>query len=151
MNRYPASYAHGSFGLNGHLYADGTLNQANASNTVTIDNRSIEPTYREGRDAYHLATGGSLGRVHKGMTLIRLDGRIVAPLTSQEATVSDRERAMLAAFENGEHFPQPDLLICSAGAVCDDFSAIAQRLEQMGFPIVWWEVPRRRPPEPHVR
>jgi hypothetical protein len=99
MNRYPASYAHGSFGLNGHLYADGTLNQANASNTVTIDNRSIEPTYREGRDAYHLATGGSLGRVHKGMTLIRLDGRIVAPLTSQEATVSDRERAMLAAFD----------------------------------------------------
>jgi hypothetical protein len=58
-------------------------------------------------------------------------------------------RAMLAAFQNGEHFPRPDLLICSTGAVCDDFSAIAQRLEKMGFPIVWWEMPRRRPPEPH--
>jgi hypothetical protein len=57
-------------------------------------------------------------------------------------------RAMLAAFQNGLHFPRPDLLICSAGAVCDDFSAIAQRLEKMGFPIVWWEMPRRRPPEP---
>jgi hypothetical protein len=57
-------------------------------------------------------------------------------------------RAMLAAFQNGEHFPRPDLLICSAGAVCDDFSAIAQRLERMGFPIVWWEMPRRRPPGP---
>jgi len=57
-------------------------------------------------------------------------------------------RAMLAAFENGEHFPTPDLLICSAGAVCDDFSAIAQRLERMGYPIVWWEMPRRRPPGP---
>jgi hypothetical protein len=56
-------------------------------------------------------------------------------------------RAMLAAFQNGEHFPRPDLLICSAGAVCDDFSAIAQRLEQTGFPIVWWEMPRRRLPE----
>ena len=56
-------------------------------------------------------------------------------------------RAMLAAFQNGEHFPRPDLLICSTGAVCDDFSAIAQRLEQMGFPIVWWEMPRRREPE----
>ncbi len=41
-------------------------------------------------------------------------------------------RAMLPAFENGEHFPRPDLLICSTGAVCDDFSAIAQRLEHLG-------------------
>ena len=57
-------------------------------------------------------------------------------------------RAMLAAFQNGEHFPRPDLLICSTGAVCDDFSAIAQRLEKMGFPILWWEMPRRRAPEP---
>ncbi len=55
-------------------------------------------------------------------------------------------RAMLAAFQNGEHFPRPDLLICSTGAVCDDFSAIAQRLEKMGFPITWWEMPRRREP-----
>lgn len=57
-------------------------------------------------------------------------------------------RAMLAAFQNGEHFPRPDALICSTGAVCDDFSAIAQRLEKLGFPIVWWEMPRRRPPDP---
>jgi hypothetical protein len=56
-------------------------------------------------------------------------------------------RAMLPAFINGEHFPRPDLLICSTGAVCDDFSAIAQRLEKLGFPIVWWEMPRRRDPE----
>jgi hypothetical protein len=57
-------------------------------------------------------------------------------------------RAMLPAFQNGQHFPPPDALICSTGAVCDDFSAIAQRLEKMGFPIVWWEMPRRRPPDP---
>ena len=57
-------------------------------------------------------------------------------------------RAMLAAFQNGEHFPRPDLLICSTGAICDDFSAIAQRLENTGFPILWWEMPRRREPEP---
>jgi hypothetical protein len=55
-------------------------------------------------------------------------------------------RAMLPAFENGEHFPRPDLLICSAGAVCDDFSAIAQRLEHLGHFIFWWEMPRRRAP-----
>ena len=55
-------------------------------------------------------------------------------------------RAMLAAFQNGEHFPRPDLLICSTGAVCDDFSAIAQRLEHLGHAIFWWEMPRRRAP-----
>ncbi len=57
-------------------------------------------------------------------------------------------RAMLPAFQNGEHFPRPDLLICSTGAVCDDFSAIAQRLERIGHPILWWEMPRRRRPGP---
>jgi hypothetical protein len=57
-------------------------------------------------------------------------------------------RAMLPAFLNGEHFPRPDRLICSTGAVCDDFSAVAQRLEKLGFPILWWEMPRRRPPDP---
>ncbi len=55
-------------------------------------------------------------------------------------------RAMLPAFENGRHFPKPDLLICSTGAICDDFSAIAQRLEHLGHSILWWEIPRRRPP-----
>jgi len=57
-------------------------------------------------------------------------------------------RAMLAAFQDGGHFPRPDFLVCSAGAVCDDFSAIAQRLEKLGFPVLWWEMPRRRAPEP---
>ena len=57
-------------------------------------------------------------------------------------------RAMLPAFQNGEHFPRPDLLICSTGAVCDDFSAIAQRLEHLGHSILWWEMPRRRQPDP---
>jgi len=57
-------------------------------------------------------------------------------------------RAMLAAFDNREHFPIPDLLVCSTGAVCDDFSAIAQRLERLGHAILWWEMPRRRDPGP---
>jgi benzoyl-CoA reductase/2-hydroxyglutaryl-CoA dehydratase subunit BcrC/BadD/HgdB len=57
-------------------------------------------------------------------------------------------RAMLGAFETGAHFPIPDLLTCSVGATCDDFSAIAQRLEAMGHPILWWEAPARRRPDP---
>jgi hypothetical protein len=56
-------------------------------------------------------------------------------------------RAMLGAFARGAHFPRPDLLVSSAGATCDDFSAISQRLAAMGFPILWWEVPHRRKPD----
>jgi len=56
-------------------------------------------------------------------------------------------RAMLPAFQNAEHFPRPDLLVCSAGAICDDFSAIAQWLERLGHAVLWWEMPRRRAPE----
>jgi benzoyl-CoA reductase/2-hydroxyglutaryl-CoA dehydratase subunit BcrC/BadD/HgdB len=40
------------------------------------------------------------------------------------------------------------MLLCSVGATCDDFSAIAQRLNGLGHPIFWWEIPHRRNPEP---
>ena len=56
-------------------------------------------------------------------------------------------RAMLGAFVTEAHFPIPDLLVCSAGAVCDDFSAISQRLNGLGYPILWWEIPHRRKPD----
>ena len=60
-------------------------------------------------------------------------------------------RAMLGAFLTEAHFPIPDLLTCSVGATCDDFSAIAQRLNGLGYPILWWEIPHRRPVEPEEK
>lgn len=60
-------------------------------------------------------------------------------------------RAILGAFTNEAHFPIPDVLTCSVGATCDDFSAVAQRLESLGHPILWWEIPHRRAPEPEER
>jgi len=57
-------------------------------------------------------------------------------------------RAMAGAFVNRAHFPIPDMLTCSVGATCDDFSAVAQRLESLGYPVLWWEMPSRRPPDP---
>lgn len=57
-------------------------------------------------------------------------------------------RAVLGAFLTENHFPIPDLLTCSVGATCDDLSSIAQRLNGMGYPILWWEVPSRRHPDP---
>ncbi len=58
-------------------------------------------------------------------------------------------RALLGAFVSQKNFPMPGLITCSVGATCDDFSAIAQRLESLGFPILWWEIPHRRRPDPH--
>ena len=57
-------------------------------------------------------------------------------------------RAMLGAFALCDRFPIPDLLVCSAGAVCDDFSSVAQRVESLGHKVLWWEIPARRSPEP---
>jgi len=57
-------------------------------------------------------------------------------------------RAMLGAFVTRAHFPIPDMLVCSVGATCDDFSAIAQRLNGLGHHIFWWEIPHRRKPDP---
>jgi benzoyl-CoA reductase/2-hydroxyglutaryl-CoA dehydratase subunit BcrC/BadD/HgdB len=57
-------------------------------------------------------------------------------------------RAMLGAFVTGAHFPLPDSLICSVGATCDDFSAITQMLDGLGYQIFFWEIPHRREPVP---
>ena len=57
-------------------------------------------------------------------------------------------RAMLGAFVSRGHFPIPGMLTCSVGATCDDVTAIAQRLVDLGHEILWWEVPHRRRPEP---
>lgn len=56
-------------------------------------------------------------------------------------------RAMIGACVTGQHFPRPSLMICSTGATCDDFSAIAAHLQTLGFPLFWWEMPHRRTPE----
>ncbi len=57
-------------------------------------------------------------------------------------------RAMVGAFLGEGHFPRPDLVTCSVGATCDDFSAIAQRLNGFGVPVLWWEMPHVRAPDP---
>ncbi len=55
-------------------------------------------------------------------------------------------RALLGAYHAEGHYPRPDLVVCDVGATCDDVSAIVQRLEGDGVPVLWWEMPHRRPP-----
>lgn len=99
MRLYPVSFAHNGFAFNAHLNADGSSNLANLSNSVVIRRRRTEPSFREGRDAYHLGTGGVLGRAHKGLLLIRLWGDIVVPDVGHIAALADKERAFRAAFD----------------------------------------------------
>jgi hypothetical protein len=76
---------------------------------------------------------------------------------SRELEIADRlgiddsfcpVRAMLGAIVGGHRFPIPDLFTCSVGATCDDYSAIAQFLNGLGYPVLWWEIPVRHPVEP---
>jgi len=91
--------------------------------------------------------------------VFRPDAAWCMPLSMEtgvcDALVADRcgidasfcpARSVLGAMLSNVHFPPPRLLVCSAGAACDDFTAIAQRLESLGHPVCWWEMPRRRNP-----
>jgi hypothetical protein len=57
-------------------------------------------------------------------------------------------RALLGCYAAGSDFPAPDLDVCAVGATCDDFSAVAQRLAGLGRPLLWWELPAFRDPDP---
>lgn len=99
MLGFPASFAHGSFALNGQYNADGSKNRSGVHTAVTIDERQFNTAFRDVRDPYHLAQGGQLGRIHKNFLTLQLGGRIQSPNTGQNATQSDVERAMRAAFD----------------------------------------------------
>jgi hypothetical protein len=94
-----ASYGHNGFVFGEHYDAAGVVDYTKVNDTVVIDEREIDTGFRDLRDPYHLTTGGALGRVHKNFTTIRMSGRILVPDASQQASLSDRERALLAAFD----------------------------------------------------
>ncbi|MEO0095276.1 MAG: 2-hydroxyacyl-CoA dehydratase family protein [candidate division WOR-3 bacterium] len=56
-------------------------------------------------------------------------------------------RAVISAFYKKSYFPKPDLIIASTGASCDDYSCVMQTVENMGYDIMWIEIPYRRSPE----
>lgn len=52
-------------------------------------------------------------------------------------------RAALGAMVTLDYFPKPDLCIAGVGACCDDFSAVMQLIESLGYPTHWWEMAAR--------
>jgi hypothetical protein len=53
-------------------------------------------------------------------------------------------RAALGAFMKRAYFPDPVLCVAATGASCDDFSAVEQLVESLGFPVFWFELPLRK-------
>ena len=49
-------------------------------------------------------------------------------------------RAALGAMKTLDYFPPPDLCIAGVGACCDDFSAVMQLIESLGYRTHWWEM-----------
>ncbi|MEO0185855.1 MAG: 2-hydroxyacyl-CoA dehydratase family protein, partial [candidate division WOR-3 bacterium] len=56
-------------------------------------------------------------------------------------------RVVASAFYKRSYFPKPDLIIGSTGASCDDYSCVMQVVENMGYDIMWVEIPFRRSPD----
>jgi benzoyl-CoA reductase/2-hydroxyglutaryl-CoA dehydratase subunit BcrC/BadD/HgdB len=52
-------------------------------------------------------------------------------------------RAALGAFAKHSYFPDPDLVIASTGATCDDYSGVEQLAEQFAREMMWVEAPMR--------
>ncbi len=52
-------------------------------------------------------------------------------------------RAALGAFAKHSYFPDPDLVIASTGASCDDYSGVEQLAEQFAREMLWTEMPMR--------
>lgn len=53
-------------------------------------------------------------------------------------------RSLLAAVVDEQYYPEADIYISSSGAVCDDLSAVVQRLEELGYSVHFWQIPHRR-------
>jgi benzoyl-CoA reductase/2-hydroxyglutaryl-CoA dehydratase subunit BcrC/BadD/HgdB len=52
-------------------------------------------------------------------------------------------RAALGAFAKHSYFPDPDLVIASTGASCDDYSGVEQLAERFAREMLWVEMPMR--------
>jgi hypothetical protein len=145
MLRRQVTFAHKSYVFNEHLDANGAVDPTKVKNTVVLDGRENPVAFRDLRDPYHLAQGGSLGRVHKGFLDLNFVGRIEVPDATQQASLADREWALRAAFD-------PYLCLLDSpstdGAYALDF--FEPTLDTTTYPTGWvplryWARPTRQP------
>ena len=138
MKNSRTTYAHKSLVLNEHYSGDPpVLDKTKVQNTITIDRMIVRPQYRETAEALHLAQGGTLGRVHKGLLTMQVQGRILVPNTTQMASMEDREKALRLAFDPYECYrdsPTTD--------GCYALSWLEPTLDTTNYPTGWMDVSR---------
>ena len=95
------TYGHKSFVFNEHYTAGAppTVDITKVHDEVTIDRYLVRPAYRDTRDPLHLGQGGTAGRVHKGILVVSMMGRILVPDGSQSASHADKEAALRLALD----------------------------------------------------
>jgi hypothetical protein len=57
-------------------------------------------------------------------------------------------RAAVGAFTSRAHWPEPDLIVASTGASCDDLVAVQQVAVDAGNRVVFLDIPQRKVPAP---
>jgi hypothetical protein len=102
MLRYQVFFR--SYTFNEHLdNITGNLIAGKAEDTTTIDEVVSTPSFRDIREALHLAQGGTLGAAYKGIRYLRVSGRIIVPASGSEidaaARLADKERALRAVLD----------------------------------------------------
>jgi hypothetical protein len=99
--RSRVTWGHKSLALNEHYSAANppVTDLTKVNDEITIDRLLVRPDYRDTREALHLGQGGTAGRVHKGILTLSMMGRILVPDATQQASLSDRERAIRLAFD----------------------------------------------------
>jgi hypothetical protein len=99
--RSRVTFGHKTLVLNEHWTTDTppVQDSAHLTDTTTVDRLLVRPQYRDTRDALHLATGGTPNRVHKGILLLQMSGRLLVPAGSHEKSLTDREMALRLALD----------------------------------------------------
>jgi hypothetical protein len=99
--RSRVTYAHKSLILNEHWTAatPPVQDSAHLFDTTIIDRVVLRPQYRDTLEALHLAQGGTANRVHKGILLLQMAGRILTPAATQVSSLADREMALRLALD----------------------------------------------------
>lgn len=138
MKNSRATYAHKTLLLNEHYSGDPPVfDPTKAQNTTTIDRLIVRPQYRETAEALHLAQGGTLGRVHKGLLTMQAQGRILVPDATQMASMEDREKALRLAFDPYECYRDSPT---TAGVYA--LSWLEPTLDTTTYPTGWMNVSR---------
>ena len=138
MKNSRATYAHKALLLNEHYSGDPPVfDSTKAQNTTTIDRLIVRPQYRETAEALHLAQGGTLGRVHKGLLTMQAQGRILVPDATQMASLEDREKALRLAFDPYECYRDSPT---TAGVY--GLSWLEPTLDTTNYPTGWMSVSR---------